>query len=112
MKTAIFKADWLTDEFFGELGYILVKHDLNEYNEIQCSTYHSTPKHIKHKITGHNQSCGHGQRVIQFNREYFVKENAIPHIYFGIRDDGNTRTIFDGVVTSKQDILDIIRLVD
>lgn len=106
MESKLFKADWLTEEFFNNLGYVKVSDDG------QCAKYQSTNKAIKHVISGYNQPLWNGQRTIAFNRQYFVKEGVTQYMHLGIKCDGDTRTLFNGVIQTKEDLLSIIKLVD
>lgn len=60
----------------------------------------------KHKRKGFNQLLGQGQRIININT------NESGYFYIGIKCDGGTRTLFDGICSTEEEFQQLLTLID
>jgi hypothetical protein len=84
-------------------GYKLLYKKGNVLEYISDGT--NTAKH--NVLKGCSQKLGFGQRIFYF---IYEKANNITHCV--VKCDCGTRTIFNGVITSKKDFLTLIKLLD
>lgn len=96
----------ITIEIINSLGYkqnILGNEDIGYYEFV--ADWDLGAK--KHKIKGYNQPLCNDMRFINI---YVKDEND--YIDIGIRCDGKSRNLFNGVIQSVDDLKTIIRLID
>lgn len=87
MAKDIFRPLWTQEEYMLSLGYKLIKDDgiYAKYSNIGglvCLSYGVMPEN---------------KRFIYFNGEYDAKQG----VFCGIREDGDTRSVFNGVIDSE-----------
>jgi hypothetical protein len=105
-KTNLFpQPEWSKEPYMKKLGYELIRDD-GEY--------------AKFANAGGTESNGYGpmwkhKRTIYFNRGYTIKREGelsdFEPIFVGIQEDGDTRTVFNGVVDSEKLFIDILNAV-
>lgn len=82
------KEDYFDKEFMKSIGFEVIK-DNGQYGE----AHSIIPK---------------GKIIINFNRDYaydYLTRNPVPESNFvGIKEDGGTRIVFSGFITSKEDL--------
>lgn len=85
-----------------EFGYISTNNKILPYLE-----FISTNKSKLHLNTKYEQLLGNGQRIINVNCEQLNIQN---YVYFGIKEDGGTRTSFNGVIKSIDQLKTLLEI--
>lgn len=95
--------NWLTPNLLLLLGYELISDD-GVYGRYQNVAGLNVPGH---------GIMPRGKRLISFNRQYTEGrgENAISYVYLGIKEDGGTRTVFNGVLKNEEELRTILSFV-
>lgn len=97
-----FRPFWVEPDYLDKLGFVLEK------DEKGYLKYTNKPGV---EFTDYGKAWG-GKRFIYINTTYcnipLIKENCVA---IGVREDGDTRCVFNGVCFTEQDLLTILKLV-
>ncbi len=98
ISNKIFFATWTDEEYMKLLGYKLIKDD-GEY-----AKYENLPGTVN---PGYGRMFA-GKQIIYINRGYQPDKDGV---FVGIREDGDTRNVFNGFVKNEQFFLNVIDAV-
>jgi hypothetical protein len=105
MSKQIYRPDWVEPEHLATLGYKLIS-DKNGYLKYESSW---ELKAMHRSGRSHEQLLGDGKRIIYFNCTYLPEDCLV---FCQIREDGDTRTVYNGVLTEASKLELLLRIVE
>lgn len=106
MKTImIYRPSWVEPEYLAGLGYKLIS-DAEGY--LKYSSYFNY-KALHRAGRKHEQRLGNDKRIIYFNLTFSPEEQLV---FCCIKEDGDSRTVYNGVLTEETQLKLILSLVE
>lgn len=100
MPQDLFQADWILPDAMKELGY----KKLSDENSPE-------PEYYKYTNEGGTISPYYGPMFIGKRYIYFNCGYVANKLFVGVREDGDTRTVFNGIIETKDELLFILNSV-
>lgn len=101
MDKQFYRPEWVEPKFLAEQGYKLI-NDNDGYLKYESSW---ELKAITLRGKKHEQLLGNGKRLIFFNTGVLTKEEIV---MCSIREDGDTRTVFQGYIDSEEFLIKLL----
>ena len=101
----VYRPSFIEPDLMSELGYKLVA-DKDGYLKY-TSSWDLKAKHREDRK--YEQLLGDDKRIIYFNLTYSPEENLL---FCQIREDGDTRTVYNGVIFDRDQLIMILKLVE
>jgi hypothetical protein len=98
----VYKPKWLEIDALKKLGYDLISGSGGYYK------FASDGKTVETAGELPNSFVPKGKRILYFNTTYAPKDKCVA---FGVREDGDTRNAFNGVVYTLTELKTILKLV-
>lgn len=98
---------WIFPLTMEELGYELIKDEegyLKYQNKAGADSYTA----MRWKSGSHYGKMAKGKRFIYFNTTFNPKDDEI---FMAIKEDGDTRTVYNGIVRSREEMVLILNSV-
>lgn len=107
-KLTLFTPEWVKPEYLAAIGYKDDGHpDTAEKGYYKYVSHGGVAKHREGREC--EQILWDGKRQIWFNCSYAPNDNAV---YCKIYEDAGTRTVFNGVLRSAEELKLILNLVE
>ena len=99
--------DWLNEEQLASMGYKKERHPDEPKGYFRFDSFGGKALHREGREC--EQPLWNGKRQLWFNCTYAVKDKAV---YCKIYEDAGSRTVFNGVILSFEQLALILRLVE
>jgi len=105
MEKKVYRPSWVEPMHLAKLGYKLIS-DKDGYLKYASSW---ELKALHRKGRKHEQLLGDEKRFIYFNLTFSPDEEIV---FCGIKEDGDSRTVYNGVLAEKSQLELILNLVE
>lgn len=100
----VYRPHWVEPDYMKSIGYELVS-DVRGYLKYESKWAYGP---VERRGTKYESVIGNGKRIIYVNCTFSPEEN---HVYLGVREDGDSRSVFGGICRSSEELVLILDLV-